>query len=255
MRSAPEADPARPSGSFVRTRSILFAIAAAVITPPYALLALALFFLPPMVRYRVISTWSRSIVWLARVICGVRWQVRGLEHLPNRPSIILSKHQSAWETLAFQVIFPPQVWVLKRSLLRVPFVGWGIAMLSPIAIDRGQRMRALRQLIDQGRARLDAGFWVVVFPEGSRVKPGERAPWQIGGAWLATHTGAPVVPVALNAGELWGRNAFLKHPGTIEVVILEPIDPASMDAAALNRLAEARVEAAMQDIAGRASHR
>jgi len=253
--SAPDRPVAPARGALVWTRSIVFAIAAAAITPPYALLALAIFFLPPMTRYRIISTWSASIVWLARVICGIRWQVRGLEHLPRQPSIILSRHQSAWETLAFQVIFPPQVWVLKRSLLRVPFVGWGIGMLSPIAIDRGQRVRALRQLIDQGRARLAAGFWVVVFPEGSRVAPGERAPWQIGGAWLGTHTGAPVVPVALNAGELWGRNAFLKHPGTIEVVILEPIDPAGMDAATLNRLVEARVEAAMLDIVGRASHR
>jgi 1-acyl-sn-glycerol-3-phosphate acyltransferase len=236
-------------------RSSAFALCAALITPPYALLALAIFFLPPMMRYRIISTWSVAIVWLARIICGVRWKVTGMEHLPAVPSIILSKHQSAWETLAFQAIFPPQVWVLKRSLLWVPFVGWGIGMLSPIAIDRSQRVRALKQTLEQGRARLARGFWVVVFPEGSRVDPGTRGTWQIGGAWLATHAGAPVVPIAVNSGELWPRNGFMKHAGTIEVRILEPIDPSGMKAEALSRLVEQRVEDAMLQLNGKARSR
>ena len=236
-------------------RSIVFALAAALITPPYAFLALAIFFLPPMTRYRIISTWSVAIVWLARIICGVRWKVTGTERLPAVPSIILSKHQSAWETLAFQAIFPPQVWVLKRSLLWVPFVGWGIGMLSPIAIDRSQRIRALKQTLEQGRARLAQGFWVVVFPEGSRVDPGTRGTWQIGGPWLAAHAGAPVVPVAVNSGELWPRNGFIKHPGTIEVMILDPIDPAGMKAEALSRLVEQRIEDAMLQLNGKARSR
>lgn len=236
-------------------RSIAFTLAAALITPPYAFLALAIFFLPPMTRYRIIRTWSVAIVWLARIICGVRWTVTGIDRLPPVPSIILSKHQSAWETLAFQAIFPPQVWVLKRSLLWVPFVGWGIGMLSPIAIDRSQRMRALKQMLQQGRARLASGFWVVVFPEGSRIDPGRRGTWQIGGAWLAAHAGAPVVPVAVNSGELWPRNGFVKHPGTIEVVILDPIDPSGMKAEALNELVEQRVEHAMLQLNGKARSR
>ncbi len=236
-------------------RSIVFALAAALITPPYAFLALAIFFLPPMTRYRIIRTWSVAIVWLARIICGVRWTVTGIDRLPSVPSIILSKHQSAWETLAFQAIFPPQVWVLKRSLLWVPFVGWGIGTLSPIAIDRSQRMRALKQMLQQGRARLASGFWVVVFPEGSRTDPGHRGTWQIGGAWLAAHAGAPVVPVAVNSGELWPRNGFIKHAGTIEVVILDPIDPSGMKAEALNRLVEQRVEDAMLQLNGKARSR
>ncbi len=236
-------------------RSIVFALAAALITPPYAFLALAIFFLPPMTRYRIISTWSVAIVLLARIICGVRWKVTGTERLPAVPSIILSKHQSAWETLAFQAIFPPQVWVLKRSLLWVPFVGWGIGMLSPIAIDRSQRIRALKQTLEQGRARLAQGFWVVVFPEGSRVDPGTRGTWQIGGPWLAAHAGAPVVPVAVNSGELWPRNGFIKHPGTIEVMILDPIDPAGMKAEALSRLVEQRIEDAMLQLNGKARSR
>ncbi len=233
-------------------RSIVFALLAALITPPYALLAIAIFFLPAMTRYRIISTWSVLMLWLARVICGVRWKVSGLDRLPKQPAIILSKHQSAWETLAFQAIFPPQVWVLKRSLLWVPFVGWGIAMLSPIAIDRGQRIRALKQTLEQGRARLAQGFWVVIFPEGSRVDPGTRGTWQVGGAWLATHTGAPVVPIAVNSGELWPRNGFTKHPGTIEIMVLDPIDPTGMKPATLNQLVEQRVEDAMLQLNGKA---
>jgi len=233
-------------------RSIVFALLAVLITPPYALLAIAIFFLPPMTRYRIISTWSVLMLWLARVICGVRWKVSGLDRLPKQPAIILSKHQSAWETLAFQAIFPPQVWVLKRSLLWVPFVGWGIAMLSPIAIDRGQRIRALKQTLEQGRARLAQGFWVVIFPEGSRVDPGTRGTWQVGGAWLATHTGAPVVPIAVNSGELWPRNGFTKHPGTIEIMVLDPIDPTGMKPATLNQLVEQRVEDAMLQLNGKA---
>ncbi|MBC7781597.1 MAG: 1-acyl-sn-glycerol-3-phosphate acyltransferase [Proteobacteria bacterium] len=236
-------------------RSLVFALVATLITPPYALLAIAIFFLSPMTRYRIVSTWSVTIAWLARVVCGVHWRVSGLERLPTRPAIILAKHQSAWETLAFQAIFPPQVWVLRRSLLWVPFVGWGIAMLSPIAIERSKRIRALKQTLEQGRARLAQGFWVVIFPEGSRVDPGTRGTWQVGGAWLATHTGAPVVPVAVNSGELWPRNGFVKHPGTIDVVILDPIDPTGMKPEALIRLVEQRVEDAMLQLNGKARTR
>src|ERR671932_650044 len=126
-------------------RSGLFALAQILITPPYALLALATFPLPRLMRYRIISGWSRLMIWLARAILGIRWRVEGCEHLPRRPSVILANHQSAWETMAFQVIFPPQVHVLKRELLWIPFFGWGLALLSPIAIDRQAGHRALKQ--------------------------------------------------------------------------------------------------------------
>jgi 1-acyl-sn-glycerol-3-phosphate acyltransferase len=168
--------------------------------------------------------------------------VKGLERLPQRPSIVLGKHQSAWETLAFQVFLPPQVWVLRRSLLRVPFFGWGLAMASPIAIDRGAGMQALKQTLEQGRDRLARGFWIIIFPEGTRVAPGQRAKYQVGGAWLAAKTGAPVVPIAHNAGRLWRRNAFLKFPGVITVSIGEPIDPAGLKPEELNRRVEDWIE-------------
>jgi len=223
-------------------RSGLFALALALVTPPYALLALATFPLPPMARYRIISGWSRCILFLSRIILGIDWKVEGEEHLPSRPSVILSKHQSAWETLAFQQIFPPQVHVLKRELLWIPFFGWGLALMSPIAIDRSRGVAALRSIARRGHQRLEQGFWVVVFPEGTRVAPGERRQYQLGGAWLAAASGAPIVPVAHNAGLLWPRNAFLKRPGTVTVRIGPPIDTLDRDPKAINAMAETWIE-------------
>ena len=223
-------------------RSSLFALALLLITPPYALLALATFPLPPMTRYRIISGWSRVILFLARIILHIHCRVEGRENLPARPSVILSKHQSAWETLAFQQIFPPQVHVLKKELLWIPFFGWGLALMSPIAINRSRGAAALRSIARRGRERLEQGFWVVIFPEGTRVAPGERRAYQLGGAWLAAASGAPIVPVAHNAGLVWPRNAFIKRSGTITVRIGPPIDSANRDPKTLIALAETWIE-------------
>lgn len=229
-------------------RSGLFALALCVVTPPYALLALATFPLPRHARYRVISGWSRLVIRLSRLVLGIDWRVEGAENLPRTPAIILSKHQSAWETMAFQLIFPPQVHVLKRELLWIPFFGWGLALMSPIAIDRRRGLAALRNIARRGRERLAQGFWVVVFPEGTRVAPGERRPYQLGGAWLAADSGAPVVPVAHNAGLVWPRNAFLKRPGTVTVRIGPTIESAQRDAQTINRLAESWIEEQQKDL-------
>jgi len=190
------------------------------------------------------------MLFLARVICGVRYQVLGAEHIPSTPAIVLSKHQSAWETMAFQQIFPPQVWVLKRELLHIPFFGWGLAMTSPIAIDRTSGREALKQMLEQGKDRLRQGFWIVIFPEGTRIAPGEKSKYHVGGAWLATHTGALVVPVAHNAGECWGKNSFIKFPGTITVSVGAPIDPAGMKPEELNAKVKAWIEAEVARIGG-----
>jgi 1-acyl-sn-glycerol-3-phosphate acyltransferase len=223
-------------------RSALFAAALVLVTPVYALVALATFPLPRMARYRVISGWSRLVIQLARVLLGIEWRVEGRENLPGRPAVILSKHQSAWETMAFQVIFPPQVHVLKRELLWIPFFGWGLALMSPIAIDRSRGVAALRAIARRGRERLAQGFWVIVFPEGTRVAPGERREYQLGGAWLAAAAAAPVVPVAHNAGLFWPRNAFLKRPGTVTVRIGPAIETAQRDPRTINSMAEKWIE-------------
>jgi len=223
-------------------RSALFWLALLLFTPPYAILALASAPLPRTARYRFISGWSRLMLWCLRGICGIRWRVEGREHLPAVPSVILAKHQSAWETLAFQQIFPPQVHVLKRDLLWLPFFGWGLALMSPIPIDRGRGLSALRQMARRGKVRLQQGFWVVVFPEGTRVKPGMRRKYQLGGAWLAAHAGAPVVPVAHNAGRYWPRNSFLKYPGEVKVRIGPPIESAGRDPETINAMAEEWIE-------------
>ena len=155
-------------------RSTLYMLLQIIITPPYALLTLACFPLSPHNRYRVTSSWTFIMLFLLRNVCGIRYQIIGAENIPKIPSIVLSKHQSAWETLAFQKIFPPQVWVLKKELLRIPFFGWGLAMTSPIAIDRSAKKKALEQIVEQGKDRLKQGFWIVIFPEGTRIPPGQR---------------------------------------------------------------------------------
>jgi 1-acyl-sn-glycerol-3-phosphate acyltransferase len=180
-------------------------------------------------RYRIITTWSKLVTITARLIVGIRYEVDGLENLPKTPCVIMSKHQSAWETVAFQVLLPPQVWVLKKSLLWIPFFGWGLAMMNPIAIDRRNGPRALKKILEQGKSRVRDGWYIVIFPEGTRVAPDETGDYQIGGAWLARKLNVPIVPIAHNAGKVWPKNAFLKKPGMISVVVGPPIPTTSKD--------------------------
>jgi 1-acyl-sn-glycerol-3-phosphate acyltransferase len=206
--------------------------------------------LPTRKRYAValLGQWNRIILaWLATT-CGLRYRVLGQENIPPGPAVILAKHQSAWETIAFQQIFPRQTWVLKRELLWIPIFGWGLAAHQPVAIDRRAGKKALRQVIDQGTARLREGLWMVIFPEGTRVAPGERGRYAAGGAMLAHHAGVPVVPVAHNAGEFWPKQGFLKHPGTVTVSIGPTLDPAGVKPAELNRQVEEWIESEMTRI-------
>ena len=227
-------------------RSSLFAAFQLLITPPFALIALLTFPFDPFTRYRIISLWTRLVLWAVEALCGIRYQVVGAENIPAQACVVLSKHQSAWETLAFQVIFPPQVYVIKRELLWIPFFGWGLAMVSPVAIDRKAGVRALKQMLAQGKDRLQRGFWIIVFPEGTRIAPGARGNYQTGGAAIAVHARAPVVPVAHNAGVCWRRHAFRKYPGTITVSIGKPIDTHGKKADAVTRDVEAWIEAEMR---------
>ena len=214
----------------------------------YAPLMLPTVVLPFALRYRLISAWARFQLIVLKHLCRLDYRVEGREHLPGGAAIILSKHQSAWETIAFQGIFPPQTWVLKRELLWIPLFGWALALLRPIAIDRSAGRKAIEQVIEQGRERLQSGIWVVVFPEGTRVAPGTRKRYAIGGAVLAAETGYPVVPVAHNAGSFWLRRGFLKRPGTVRVVIGPVIDPRSQTAEEIIKQAEEWIEMKMVEL-------
>ncbi len=199
-------------------------------------------------RYRMLTRWARFNVWWVGVVCGLHYRVEGLDRLPESAAIVMAKHQSAWETFVLQVLFPPQTWVLKRSLLWIPIFGWGLALLHAIAIDRKAGRQALQQVVEQGTDRLRRGIWVVIFPEGTRTAPGTRKKYNIGGAVLAEKSGFPVVPVAHNAGEFWPRHGFLKRPGTIQVVVGPVIDPAGKSATEINHAVEEWIESTMQRI-------
>ena len=223
-------------------RSLIFMVLQIVLTTLFSTLALLTFPFTPLTRYRLISSYARTMIWLLKVVCGIRHEVLGIENIPAEPCIVLCKHQSAWETLALQFIFPPQAWVLKRELLWIPFFGWGLAMTSPIAINRSDGKGAVKQLLKQGKQRLAQGFCVVVFPEGTRIPFGQRGKYKIGGALLAASSGAPVVPVAHNAGRLWGRNSFIKRPGLVTMSIGQPIVTKGIKADVINSSTETWIE-------------
>lgn len=220
-------------------RSLVFSTGSIFSTLFFAITCLFTIVLPYRARYAYISQWRYFNLWWLEKTCGIDYEVEGLQNIPDgEPAIIFCKHQSTWETLAIAKLFPPHVWVLKRELLWVPFFGWGLAMLSPIAIDRGAGRKAVKQIIKQGKERLSSGKWVVVFPEGTRVPHGSEKKFGIGGAVLAQSTGAPVVPVAHNAGKFWARRRFTKQPGTIKLVIGPVIQSKNRKAADINADAE-----------------
>ena len=228
-------------------RSGLFFVGQVITAPIFTLIALLALPLNPITRNNLISGWARSMLWWLKVTCNIRYEITGLENIPHSPTIILSKHQSAWETFAFQAIFPTQVYVLKRELLWIPIFGWGLAMSSPIAINRAAGREALKQLVEKGKDRLAKGLWVVIFPEGTRIAPKKRGKYHIGGAWLAVHTQTPVLPVAHNAGDFWPKG-FIKTPGVIQMHIGHPIQTAGLKTDALNQQVENWIEAEMETL-------
>jgi 1-acyl-sn-glycerol-3-phosphate acyltransferase len=212
-------------------------------------LPLALFgwFVPYSWIARVAGSWGRLNLAALERICGLRYRIQGWENLPQTNCIICAKHQSAWETIAFRGLLPPeQTWVLKRELLWAPFFGWGLAVFRPIAIDRNSGRKAIRQLLDEGSYWLDRGRWVVIFPEGTRVAPGQKGRYGQGGALLAKKTRRPVVPIAHNAGVFWRRRDIVKYPGTIDVVIGKPIETNALSATEINRKIEEWIEGVVQ---------
>lgn len=229
-------------------RSLLFALGMSVSILVFAPLALFTFPLPLARRYAFITQWARFNLWWLRLTCRLDFIVEGAERLPPGPAIVFCKHQSAWETLALQRVFPHQVWLLKRELLWIPLFGWGLALLDPIAIDRKAGRQAITKLVEQGRRHLDAGHWVIIFPEGTRVAPGETGRYGIGGPALAEASAYPIVPVAHNAGSFWPRRGFLKRPGTVRMVIGPTIETRGKRAEEIRDEARTWIETATREI-------
>ncbi len=205
-------------------------------------------FLPFNSRFAIAKAWGQSMLFVGKHLCGLDYVIEGRENIPDVPSIIMIKHTTVFETYAQLAIFPPQTWVLKRELFWVPFFGWGLAMMRPVAIDRSGGKKALKQVIKQGTDRLKNGLWMVIFPEGTRTAPGQRVRYAIGGAMLAEKSGYPVVPICHNAGEFWPKKGFIKLPGTITLVIGKPIDPHGNRASEINTQVEEWIESTYQRI-------
>ena len=210
------------------------------------------FWLPYSAQFAIARTWARILFWLLERLCGLKYVVEGRERIPPGNHIVMSNHTSAWETVAQFLIFPPQVWVLKRELLWIPFIGWGLKLLRPIAINRGEGHRAVNQVIEQGKARLKDGLWIIIFPEGTRVVAGETRKFGVSGAMLAIASGKCVVPLSHNAGTFWPRRGVVKKPGTIRVVIGEPIAAAGKNPRELSDEVKQSIEAGLARIAATA---
>jgi 1-acyl-sn-glycerol-3-phosphate acyltransferase len=207
------------------------------------------FWLPYSAQFAIARCWARILLWLLERLCGLKFTVEGRERIPAGNHIVMSNHTSAWETVAQFVIFPPQVWVLKRELLWIPFIGWGLKLLRPIAINRGEGHRAVNQVIEQGKARLRDGLWIIIFPEGTRVVSGEMRKFGVSGALLAIASGRSLVPLSHNAGKFWPRRGIVKKPGTIRVVIGEPIESTGKNPRDLNEEVRLAIEAGLGRIA------
>jgi 1-acyl-sn-glycerol-3-phosphate acyltransferase len=206
------------------------------------------FWTPYITQFAIARTWARLQFWMLDKVCGLTFTVEGRERIPAGNHIVMSNHTSAWETIAQFLIFPPQVWVLKRELLWIPLIGWGLKLLKPISINRGAGHRAVNQVIEQGKERLADGLWIVIFPEGTRVVAGETRKYGVSGALLATTTGRFVVPLSHNASDFWVRRGIVKKAGTIRVVIGEPIASSGKDPRELNDEVRRSIEAGMARI-------
>jgi len=228
-------------------RSALFVLFQLLSVAPYALLCLLWSPLPLHWRYRLTVGWPRMVIWAARRLVGIGHRVIGAENLPDAPAILLSKHQSTWETLFFPTYMPRELcYVFKRELLFIPFFGWGIALLGMIHIDRRRGNDAFEQVVRQGTRKLAEGRWIIIFPEGTRTRAGAQGKYKTGGARLAVRTGVPVVPIAVNSGEFWPRRKFVLRPGVITVSIGPTIASEGKSAEQLSQEVEGWIESEMR---------
>jgi len=235
-------------------RSILFWIVFAPLVVLFALLLIVSFPIPFNKRFALTRLWSKLTIGWLKLSCNLTYEIQGVENIPATPGIVFAKHQSTWETLTLNFWFTPQSWVVKRELLWVPFFGWGVYMMQPIALDRGAGKKAISHLVEQGRDRLSKGRWIIIFPEGTRTAAGKRGRYRIGGAALAEQTGATISPVAHNAGEYWPRRKFIKKPGVIQVRIGPPIETSNKTAQQILAEVENWIESEMARITTLTEH-
>src|SRR5580698_3837033 len=231
-------------------RSLLLMVFFVVYTVPYACTCFLVFpFMRAEKRYWLAAYWCKSCIVVMQYLNDIRYQIEGMENLPDGPAVLLSKHQSAWETLAFPALMPrPLCYVFKRELLYVPFFGWALGLLKMVHIDRKEGKYAFESVIRQGKTRMNEGAWVIMFPEGTRTPTGKQGKYKTGGARFAVATGAPVVPIAHNAGHVWPRNSFMKYPGIVTVSIGKPIDTTGLTPDEVNTRVETWIEAEMRRI-------
>jgi 1-acyl-sn-glycerol-3-phosphate acyltransferase len=231
-------------------RSLLLMIYLVVYTVPYATACFIAFpFMRPERRYWMAAAWCKSTIVVLRHLNGIRYSIEGMENLPDGPAVLLSKHQSAWETLAFPALMPrPLCYVFKRELLFVPFFGWTMGLLKMVHIDRRQGKDAFQSVVRQGREYMAEGAWVIMFPEGTRTRVGAQGKYKSGGARFAVEAGVPVVPIAHNAGHVWPRKSFLKYAGIVTVSIGKPIDTTGLAPDEVNRRVEQWIETEMRRI-------
>jgi len=234
-------------------RSTLFTLFLLVFTPIWSVLCMLAFpFLNPENRYRFIGLWNKVVIQVLKHLCGIHFEIRGMENIQavlDQPVVVLSKHQSAYETIAYIALLPKQLcFVFKRELLWIPFFGWALALLKMIHINRASKETAALSVASQGRKRLSEGKWILMFPEGTRTPVGSHKPYRKGGARLASATGATVVPIAHNAGRFWPRNSFMKYPGTVIFSIGPAIASAGKSGDQLHQEVESWIEAEMRRI-------
>ncbi len=242
----PRAD--APSLFVLYLRAAAFWLVFATTTLIAGILVIFMFPLSLASRQAFVNGYVHFILWWLGITCRLYHEIQGHEHIPTEPCIVFSKHQSTWETFALQIMFPSQIWVAKRELLWIPIFGWALALMKPIALNRSSGRAAVEQLVKQGKERLAAGLWVILFPEGTRVAPGKKGRYKIGGAVLAERSGYPIIPVAHNAGEYWPRRSFIKHPGTIQVRIGPPISPSGKTAQEILKESSGWIETNMVEI-------
>jgi 1-acyl-sn-glycerol-3-phosphate acyltransferase len=224
-------------------RNTLYLLLQILITPIYAVLVCLTFWMPPIFRNVFCAKYTALFIWFAKVVCGIRYEIRGWENVPNRPFVVMSKHASTWETLALETWFAPASFVAKKELVYVPFFGWAFALSSPIVIDRKAGSRAMEQMVAQGDERLQKrGFVIVIFPEGTRIAAGKRGKYKSGGVRLAQGCNVPILPIAHNAGFCWPRHPWKKHAGLVTMSILPPVSPIGRDMNELNADIERIIE-------------